>query len=179
MRHNATSTNTPEGTYHPSSQARPPAPIPGNPRPARRIGTPIPDSRRNRDSGIPCFLVQAAPANPKTGSGSDHPGGRSPHVAERPFEPFLSIAVFMTQNLNRVHFKVEALFRACVSGRSQPCYSAQSPLVVKSVGAPTDARIAGKGPVPTRIAVFPSVRGGARRDARERPRQPPPRGFRV
>jgi hypothetical protein len=62
---------------------------------------------------------------------------------------------------------------ACASGRFQPCYSSQSPLVGKSVGGPTDARIAGKRPVPTRsgtrVAVFPSVRGGARRDARERP----------
>ena len=62
---------------------------------------------------------------------------------------------------------------ACALGRSRPCYSSQSPLVRRSVGGPTDARIAGKRPVPTRpgtrVAVVPSVRGGARRDARERP----------
>ncbi len=58
---------------------------------------------------------------------------------------------------------------ACAPGRSQPCHSSQSPLVGRSVGDPTDARIAGKRPGPTRsgtrVAVVPSVRGGARRDA--------------
>jgi len=58
-------------------------------------------------------------------------------------------------------------------GRSQPCYSSQSPFVGRSVGGPRHAPTAGKRPVPTRsgtrVAVFPSVRGGARRDARERP----------
>ena len=37
--------------------------------PARRIGTPIPDSRPNRDSGIPCF-----PA--KSGIGDSLPDSR-------------------------------------------------------------------------------------------------------
>jgi hypothetical protein len=64
---------------------------------------------------------------------------------------------------------------ACAPGRSQPCYSSQSPFVGRSVGGPRHAPTAGKRPVPTRsgtrVAVFPSVRGGARRDhdARERP----------
>ena len=62
---------------------------------------------------------------------------------------------------------------ACASGRSQPCYSSQSLFVRKSVGGPRHAPTAGKRPLPTRsgtrVAVFPSVRGGARRDARERP----------
>ena len=70
---------------------------------------------------------------------------------------------------------------ACAPGRSQPCYSSQSPFVGSSVGGPTDARIAGKRPVPTRsgtrVAVFPSVRGGARRDARERPPTAPAAWF--
>ena len=70
---------------------------------------------------------------------------------------------------------------ACAPGRSQPCYSSQSPFVGKSVGGPTDARIAGKRPVPTRsgtrVAVFPSVRGGTRRDARERPPTAPAAWF--
>ena len=56
---------------------------------------------------------------------------------------------------------------ACAPGRSQPCYSSQSPFVGSSVGGPTDARIAGKRPVPTRsgtrVAVFPSL--GSRRNA--------------
>ena len=64
-------------------------------------------------------------------------------------------------------------WKACASGRSQPCYSSQSPFVGRSVGGPRHAPTAGKRPVPTRpgtrVAVFPSVRGGARRDARERP----------
>jgi hypothetical protein len=40
--------------------------------PARRIGTPIPDSRPNRDSGIPCF-----PA--KSGIGDSLPDSRRPN----------------------------------------------------------------------------------------------------
>jgi len=33
---------------------------PGNPRPAAiRVGTPIPESRSNRESGIPCFPIPA------------------------------------------------------------------------------------------------------------------------
>jgi hypothetical protein len=70
---------------------------------------------------------------------------------------------------------------AGASGRPPPCYSSQSPFVGKSVGVPTDARIAGKRPVParsgTRVAVFPSVRGEARRDARERPPTAPSAWF--
>ncbi len=62
---------------------------------------------------------------------------------------------------------------ACEPGRSQPCYSSQSPFVGRSVGGPRHAPTAGKRPIPTRsgtrVAVFPSVRGGAPRDARERP----------
>jgi hypothetical protein len=67
---------------------------------------------------------------------------------------------------------------ACASGCSRPWYSSQSPFVGKSVGGP---RITGKRPVPTRsgtrVAVFPSVRGGARPDARERPPTAPSACF--
>ena len=70
---------------------------------------------------------------------------------------------------------------ACAPGRSQPCYSSQSPFVGRSVGGPRHAPTAGKRPVPTRsgtrVAVFPSVRGGARRDARERPPTAPSAWF--
>ena len=70
---------------------------------------------------------------------------------------------------------------ACAPGRSQPCYSSQSPFVGNSVGGPRQARIVGKRPLPTRsgtrVAVFPSVRGGTRRDARERPPTAPAAWF--
>ena len=70
---------------------------------------------------------------------------------------------------------------ACALGRSQPCYSSQSPFVGSSVGGPRQACVAGKRPLPTRsgtrVAVFPSVRGGARRDARERPPTAPAAWF--
>ncbi len=73
---------------------------------------------------------------------------------------------------------------ACAPGRSQPCYSAESPFVGRSVrvgGRGTSRRAlreSDRDPFParaarsvtgTRVAVFPSVRGGTRPGARERP----------
>ena len=74
-------------------------------------------------------------------------------------------------------------WKACASGRSQPCYSSQSPFVGKSVGGPRHAPTAGKRPVPTRsgtrVAVFPRFEAELGEMRENGPRQPPPRGFRV
>ena len=82
-----------------------------------------------------------------------------------------------------IRFSRTAWCSACASGRSQPCYSSLSPFVGRSVGGPRHAPTAGKRPVPASppaqapsglgVAAFSSVRGGARRDARERPPTPP------
>ena len=69
---------------------------------------------------------------------------------------------------------------ACAPGRSQPCYSSQSPFVGRSVGGLRHAPTAGKRPVPARsgarVAAFPSEpdasRRGSPRCARTAPDSP-------
>ncbi len=55
--HMASTQSTPPVHWYPDRTTRPTG-RPGNP-PARRIGTPIPGSRSNRESGIPCFPAKS------------------------------------------------------------------------------------------------------------------------